>query len=59
MNVKVLPHIVCFVNGQVKDHVVGFDELGNTDTFRREQLEDRLGQSGESAVVALVMLLFS
>ncbi|CAO1632573.1 unnamed protein product [Parajaminaea phylloscopi] len=46
MDVKVLPYIVCFVDGQVKDRLVGFEELGNTDTFRMHQLEDRLGQSG-------------
>lgn len=46
MDVKVLPHIVCFIDGQVKDRLIGFEELGNTDTFRRDQLEDRLGQSG-------------
>lgn len=27
--------------------MVGFEELGNTDTFRRDLLEDRLGASGE------------
>lgn len=47
MQVKVLPYVVCFVNGQVKDRVVGFEELGNTDSFKLHVLEDRLGQSGE------------
>ena len=27
--------------------MVGFEELGNTDTFRKDLLEDRLGASGE------------
>lgn len=47
MDVKVLPYLVCFVNGKVEDRLVGFEELGNTDQFRRDQLEDRLGKSGE------------
>lgn len=46
MDVKVLPYVVCFVNGKVEDRLVGFEELGNTDQFRRDQLEDRLGKSG-------------
>ncbi|CAO1631832.1 unnamed protein product [Sympodiomycopsis kandeliae] len=46
MDVKVLPYVVCFVNGKVEDRLVGFEELGNTDQFRRDELEDRLGKSG-------------
>ena len=29
--VRVLPTIVCFIDGVAKDRIVGFDELGNTD----------------------------
>ncbi|CAO1629723.1 unnamed protein product [Jaminaea pallidilutea] len=46
MDVKVLPRIVCFVDGKAVDNVVGFEELGNTDSFSRVEFEERLGKSG-------------
>ncbi|PWN27945.1 thioredoxin-like protein [Jaminaea rosea] len=46
MQVKVLPYVVCFVDGQVKDRIVGFEELGNTDSFKLHELEERLGTAG-------------
>lgn len=54
MDVKVLPRIVCFVDGKAVDNVVGFEELGNTDSFSRVELEERLGKSGECHQEALV-----
>jgi hypothetical protein len=47
LRVKVLPHLVCFVEGAARDRLVGFEELGNTDGFKLEVLEERLGISGE------------
>lgn len=47
LRVKVLPHLVCFVEGAARDRLVGFEELGNTDGFKLEVLEERLGMSGE------------
>lgn len=29
--IKILPTICCFINGVLKDRIIGFDELGGTD----------------------------
>ena len=29
--IRVLPTIICFIDGVAKDRIVGFEELGNTD----------------------------
>ncbi len=39
LNVVVLPTIIIFIDGIAKDRVVGFDDLGNTDTFKTSLLE--------------------
>lgn len=38
--------MVCFVEGVSVDRVVGFEELGNVDTFPTRNLEKRLLKSG-------------
>ncbi|CAG8446215.1 13564_t:CDS:2 [Acaulospora morrowiae] len=44
--IKVLPCVMCLVDGIVVDRIVGFEELGNTDSFTTEALELRLSRSG-------------
>ncbi|KAF8974429.1 thioredoxin-like protein [Flammula alnicola] len=44
--IKVLPCVICFVDGVAKDRLVGFEELGNEDAFSTAVLELRLSQSG-------------
>ncbi|KAJ7283529.1 thioredoxin-like protein [Mycena rebaudengoi] len=44
--IKVLPCVICFVDGVSKDRLVGFEELGNNDTFDTAVLELRLAVSG-------------
>jgi len=46
LHIKVLPCVIVFVNGVAKDRVVGFEELGNTDSFNTAVLELRLSQTG-------------
>lgn len=43
---KVLPCIFSFVESAGVDRLVGFEELGNTDKFRTEVLEQRLLNCG-------------
>ncbi|KAF4619218.1 hypothetical protein D9613_005329 [Agrocybe pediades] len=45
--IKVLPCVICFVDGIAKDRLVGFEELGNEDNFNTAILELRLSQSGK------------
>ena len=40
-----LPTICCFINGILKDSVVGFDDLGGVDTFKTLTLIRRLVNS--------------
>ncbi|KAF7292367.1 hypothetical protein HMN09_01220800 [Mycena chlorophos] len=44
--IKVLPCVICFVDGVSKDKLIGFEELGNSDGFETAVLEMRLGVSG-------------
>ncbi|KAF8746027.1 hypothetical protein AX14_004309 [Amanita brunnescens Koide BX004] len=44
--IKVLPCVMCFVDGVSKDRLVGFEELGNTDSFTTAVLETRLLSCG-------------
>ncbi|KIJ20269.1 hypothetical protein PAXINDRAFT_96498 [Paxillus involutus ATCC 200175] len=44
--IKVLPCVMCFVDGVSKDRLVGFEELGNSDVFETAALELRFSQSG-------------
>lgn len=44
--IRMLPTIVCFVDGVAVDRVVGFSELGDVDDFKTVVLEARLEQAG-------------
>ncbi|KAI3431058.1 Thioredoxin domain-containing protein [Psidium guajava] len=45
LKIVVLPSIALVKNAKVEDYVVGFDELGGTDEFSTEDLEERLAKS--------------
>lgn len=48
LSIKVLPCLITFgAKAQVKDRIVGFEDLGNSDGFTTKTLEWRLGQGGE------------
>ncbi|CAG8722392.1 4735_t:CDS:2 [Dentiscutata erythropus] len=44
--IKVLPCVISFIDGVSVDKIIGFDDLGNTDSFTTAALEFRLSQSG-------------
>lgn len=46
LKIRVLPIVICFENGIVVDRIVGFDDIGNSDDFQTEVLEQRLQTSG-------------
>ena len=46
LKIQVLPCIISFINGIGVDRVVGFEDLGNTDSFSTAKLEYRLIQTG-------------
>ncbi|KAL3679428.1 hypothetical protein R1sor_022384 [Riccia sorocarpa] len=46
LKILVLPTLALVKNAKVVDYVVGFDELGGTDEFSTEELEDRLAKAG-------------
>ncbi|KAG8969403.1 hypothetical protein FRC03_003094 [Tulasnella sp. 419] len=46
LQIKVLPCVICFINGVSKDRLIGFEEIGNDDAFTTTALELRLAQSG-------------
>ena len=47
LGVKILPCVICFVDGVSKDRIVGFDGVGySEDTFQTKDLEDRLIVAG-------------
>lgn len=46
LKIRVLPVVICFENGIVIDRIVGFDDIGNSDDFQTEVLEQRLQTSG-------------
>jgi len=46
LSIKVLPCVICFVDGVTKDRLVGFEELGNSDAFDTAVLELRLSSCG-------------
>ncbi|KAI0939212.1 hypothetical protein AcV5_000695 [Taiwanofungus camphoratus] len=46
LGVKVLPCVVCFIDGVSKDRIIGFEDLGNSDKFETATLEWRLLNSG-------------
>lgn len=45
LKVRMLPTLVCFINGVAVDRVVGFEELGGTDDFTSAVLERRLAKA--------------
>ncbi|KAJ7665499.1 thioredoxin-like protein [Mycena rosella] len=46
LGIKILPCVICFVDGISKDRLIGFEELGNSDGFDTAVLELRLAVSG-------------
>ncbi|RWR81434.1 thioredoxin domain-containing protein 9 [Cinnamomum micranthum f. kanehirae] len=56
LKIVVLPTLALIKNAKVDDYVVGFDQLGGTDEFSTEELEERLAKSqviifeGESSI---------
>lgn len=56
LKIVVLPTLALIKNAKVDDYVVGFDELGGTDEFSTEELEERLAKAqviffeGESSI---------
>jgi len=46
LGIKVLPCVICFVKGVTKDRIIGFEELGNVDSFSTATLELRLLHTG-------------
>ncbi|GJJ07477.1 hypothetical protein Clacol_001679 [Clathrus columnatus] len=46
LSIKVLPCVICFIDGVAKDRLVGFEELGNQDGFDTATLQLRLQMSG-------------
>ncbi|KAI3789226.1 hypothetical protein L2E82_02017 [Cichorium intybus] len=45
LKIVVLPTIALIKNAKVDDYVVGFDELGGSDDFSTEELEERLSRN--------------
>ncbi|KAL1296093.1 hypothetical protein HN51_056854 [Arachis hypogaea] len=45
LKIIVLPTLALIKNAKVDDYVVGFDELGGTDEFSTEDLEERLAKA--------------
>jgi len=46
LNIRVLPTICIVKEGNTKDYIVGFDQLGGHDEFTTEMLEWRIAQCG-------------
>ncbi|KAH9977928.1 thioredoxin-like protein [Lactifluus volemus] len=46
LEIKVLPCVICFIKGISKDRIIGFEELGNVDSFSTATLELRLQHTG-------------
>jgi len=46
LGIKVLPCVICFIDGIARDRLIGFEELGNNDAFDSTVLEIRLATSG-------------
>ncbi|KAF5201073.1 Thioredoxin domain-containing protein 9-like protein [Thalictrum thalictroides] len=45
LKIVVLPTLALVKNAKVEDYVVGFDQLGGTDDFSTDELEERLAKS--------------
>lgn len=48
LGVKVLPCVISFVDGNARDRIVGFEDLGGVDDFPTASLEFRLRNAGGS-----------
>ncbi|KNZ81549.1 Thioredoxin domain-containing protein C2F3.12c, partial [Termitomyces sp. J132] len=46
LGIKVLPCVICFVDGVSKERLIGFEQLGNSDKFDTAVLELRLSMCG-------------
>jgi len=46
LQIKILPCIVCFIDGVAQERIVGFADLGERDDFPTGLLEKRLARSG-------------
>jgi thioredoxin-like negative regulator of GroEL len=46
LKIQVLPCVLVFLDGRVIDRIVGFEELGNIDTFSSATFAKRLARSG-------------
>jgi len=46
LGLKVLPCVISFIKGVSKDRIIGFEELGNVDSFSNATLELRLLHTG-------------
>lgn len=46
LRVWMLPTVAIIKNEKVEDYVVGFDDLGGTDKFKLEILEERISRAG-------------
>ncbi|EKM80150.1 hypothetical protein AGABI1DRAFT_113355 [Agaricus bisporus var. burnettii JB137-S8] len=46
LSIKILPCVICFVDGVSADRLIGFEELGNNDGFETAALELRLLNAG-------------
>ncbi|KAJ3122860.1 hypothetical protein HK098_002436 [Nowakowskiella sp. JEL0407] len=58
LKVQILPCLICFVKGIAVDRVVGFDELGGTDSFTTATFEKRLAKSSkEDCVIEAVNMI--
>ncbi|KAM6495781.1 Thioredoxin-like fold [Amanita muscaria] len=52
LSVKVLPCVISFIDGVLKDRLIGFEEVGNTDSFTTALLETRLLATGDPPATA-------
>merc|ERR1712231_5474 len=39
LNIQVLPAVMCFVDGVLKKKIIGFEMMGNVDTFETRKIE--------------------
>ena len=44
--IKMLPCVICFIDGKAVDRIVGFEDFGGNDNFTTSQFLKRLWQSG-------------
>ncbi|TPX32907.1 hypothetical protein SmJEL517_g04065 [Synchytrium microbalum] len=51
LKIQVLPCVVCFIDGIAADRLVGFDELGLTDSFQTNLLEQRLDKASVIMII--------